>query len=215
MLWEKKDPKNPQKGGYLYLRETIYVRDKRAYTRKPRKLGSGDAYKNRHKYSLKKDIYCGKIVEIVPKDVILFKTYIENQGLDYTQIKIKSRFDELLHLFVDYLLDIHNLDKTEFYEGKKIAYLIANGYLSRETIDFIKRFQAKKNPETPKEIQRFAFRCEDAGIYDEDIIMNLYIKIIPTPDVKDMKEEIGELNKKKLIEKQFENFRDFMRKEYE
>lgn len=215
MLWEKRDPKNPEKGGYLYLRETLYIRDKRSLTRKPRKLGSGKAYENRSKYSKKKDIYCGKIVSIEPKHFISYQKYLEDSGEDYTEFKINSRFDNLLDSFIDYLLYINEIDKEEFQNGNKIAYSLANGFLSRETISFIKRFQTRGDPEDTKEIQRFSFRCEDSGIFDEDIIMNLYIKLIPTHDIKDIKEEIDELNKKKLIEKQFKNFRDYMRKEYE
>ncbi len=217
MLWEKKDLKKPDKRGYLYIRESIYERDKRSLTRKPRKLGTGKGHENRGKYTKKKDIYCGKIVEIAPKDLILFQTYIENQKLDYTELKINSRFEELIDLFVNYLLDIHDIGKDEFYNGNKVAYTIANGFLSRETIEFVKRFNAKGEDfaHTHFEISRFANRCEDSGIYDEDIILSLYMKIIPTKDYKDIKEELHEIRDKKLIEKKFNSFRDYMREEHE
>ena len=83
MLWEKKNIKNPETRGYLYLRETIYVRDKRTHKRKPKKLGSGSGYKERGKYSKKKDIYCGKIVECSMKKFINFRDYIKKPDEEF------------------------------------------------------------------------------------------------------------------------------------
>jgi hypothetical protein len=41
------------------------------------------------------------------------------------------------------------------------------------------------------------------------------MKIIPTKDYGDIKDELEEIKDKKLIEQKFNSFRDYMRKEHE
>lgn len=190
MLWEKKISNNEQRG-YLYIRETIYLRDKRTLKRKPPVKGDGSAYKQRGKYSKKKDIYCGKIIEDIQlQDTIQFKDYIEKKKQEkYLEYKTTSTFDQVLDDFIEYLLTIHNLDSKEFYEGKKKAYAIASGYLSKETINKIREFTPKYTTINYKELERFANKCLDAAIFDEEIIMLLYSKLLPQQKISEEFEE--------------------------
>lgn len=214
MLWEKKDIKNSEKRGYLYLRETLYVRDKRAYTRKPKKLGSGKAYKERGKYSKKKDYYCGKIEEIFPKKFITFREYLETINLSYLEFKLNSGYFTLLDKFIDYLLIIYDIEPKNFKLGPKKAYeLSTGGYLSREIIDFLKRFIVKKDPTSKKEIERFANRCFDCGIYDNEVIMALYVKISPEI-TNDISQELKDLRNKKMVSSDYDSYLDFMKQQH-
>jgi hypothetical protein len=216
MLWEKKNPKKPEGRGYLYLRESIYVRDKRSHTRKPNKLGSGKAKTQRGKYTKKKDIYCGKIIEIKPNSLLTFHEYLDLEDIAYLEFKINSDFNQILTKFVEYILYMYDIDKNTFYTGQKIAYEVNGGYLSTGTIDNIKKFVIRgRNSENKNEIERFANRCYDAGVFDEEIIMNLYVKI--TPDLENKEEietEIKELRKKGIKRREHNSFMDFMRKEH-
>ncbi|MCA9497074.1 MAG: hypothetical protein KC589_09085 [Nanoarchaeota archaeon] len=209
MFWIKKT-NFKQKDGYLYLRETIYERDKRTHIKKAKKLGSGKATSQRGKYSKKKDIYCGKVYEFEIKKYLHFKDYIESKAIDFLEYKINTPFDDILNDFVEYLLDIHNLNVPEFNNGKKKAYLIANGFLSKETLDWIRRFTIMGNPENSKEIERFAIRCKDSAIFDEEIIMTLYCKLIPEMIL----EEIQDERMPQIKEKEFSNMMDFMREQH-
>ncbi len=209
MLWEKKTSIG-QKFGYLYLRETIYIRDKRTIRKKRNPLNP--AKNQRAKYSKKKDIYCGKIEEITLKIPISFNEYIEIENKDYLKYKLENSFEDILDDYVNYLLYIHQIEKN-LYETKKIAFKLANSYLSKETINFIKRFELRGNSNSFREIQRFANRCEDAGIFDLDIIMLLYIKRIPNKkEAIKLKEEIDLLSKEKLQSICSSNLREFIKK---
>ena len=216
MLWEKKDPTKPQGRGYLYLRESIYVRDKRSHIRKPNKLGSGKATKERGKYTKKKDIYCGKIVEIKPKSLLTFSEYLDLENTQYLEFRINSSFEKVLDKFIEYILYMYEIDKKEFLEGPKVAYELNGGYLSRETIEHIRKFIIRgKNTENKNEIERFANRCYDAGVFDEEIIMTLYTKITPDLENKEeLEEELKELKKKGLKRRHHKSFMDFMRREH-
>ena len=217
MLWEKKDLKNPNKRGYLYLRESIYKRDKRTHTRKANKLGSGKATKERGKYTKKKDIYCGKIQEMKPISLITFEEYLALEDIKYLEFKLKSEFKAILDKFVEYILYMYGIDKKVFEKSKpKIAYELNGGYLSPITLEFITDFTIRtKNSDNKNEIERFANRCYDAGIFDQDIIMTLYTKI--TPEIENKEEieaEIRDLKENKLIKQKHKTFQDFMRKQH-
>lgn len=211
MLWEKKTSLN-QKRGYLYVRETIYVRDKRTLKRKPAKLGDGSAYKQRGKYSKKKDIYCGKIIDDVElKKTIPFKEYIKNfKKKDFLQYRTDVEFEILLDDFIEYLLFIHGLKKENLFEGNKKAYAIATGYLSRGTLQRVKEFTPKSTMIDYKELERFANRCFDSGIFDEEIIMLLYSKLLPQGYIEEEFEE-----EFSIISQKHRGLRDFIQKEHD
>ncbi len=214
MLWEKRSSLK-QKRGYLYIRETIYERDKRTLKRKAPKLGDGSATKERWKYSKKVDIYCGKIIEDTPlKHLITFRQYVEQiYSQTFLEYKTKIPFSDLLEDFISYILYVHEIDKKEFFEGKKVAYALSSGYLSREGIEFLRRFSLKKNPLISSEIERFANRCLDIGIYDDEIIMLLYMKLLPQEDTKLLEQELSE--KFEELEIQSHNsFKDFIKTEH-
>lgn len=210
MFWIKKT-NFKQKDGYLYLRETIYERDKRSHIKKAKKLGTGKATIERGKYSKKKDIYCGKVYEYEIKKYIHFKDYIESKAIDFLEYKISTPFDDILEDFTEYLLNIHKLNKEDFYNGKKKAYLLANGFLCKETLEWLRKFTIIGNPENPKEIERFAIRCKDSAIFDEEIIMTLYTKLIPEMTLEEIRDE----KIPQIKEKEFTDMMDFMRKEHE
>ncbi len=200
-----------EKRGYLYIRESIYKRDRRTLKRKPSKLCDGSATKERGKYSIKKDIYCGKIYEIEPIKLDSFKDYIhKNIEQDFLNFKLNIKFADLIDIFVSYLLDIYEIDEIEFYEGKKKVYTIGEGYLSREGILWLKRFNIKGDYDNSKEIERFNYRCEDIGIYDEDIINVLYLKLIPQIDNRDISEDYNVVDKDSPKQKH-KNFKSFIK----
>lgn len=198
------------KRGYLYIRESIYKRDKRTLKKKPSKLGDGTATKERGKYTIKKDTYCGKIYEINIKYILTFEDYLrkEYKDFDFINYKTKSTFDIITDNFIDYLLYCYDLDKEEFFTGKKKVYQINSGYLSKETILWLKRFQFNKNPYSKTESNRFFNRCLDIGIFEEEIIKLLYSKLLPD-DIQQEKEE----DEKKLEFKRLKlnKYRDFMK----
>ncbi len=212
MLWEKKNTKNPEKRGYLYLRETIYVRDGRTLKRKPKKLGDGSGAKNRGKYSIKKDIYCGKII---PLKMVKFNSFKDFLGLDsdkYLDYRLHSEFGVILEDFISYLIDIFDIDRDDF-ENKKQAYEVAGGYLSLITIDFLKRFIVRVGFDEKVEIERFANRCVDCGIFDNDVIIALFTKIAPE-EYTDVREELENLKKEKMDSSSHKSMMDFMREEH-
>jgi hypothetical protein len=212
MLWEKKNTKTPEKRGYLYLRETIYVRDGRTLKRKPKKLGDGSGAKNRGKYSIKKDIYCGKII---PLRMVKFNSFRDFLGLDsdkYLDYRLHSEFGIILEDFISYLIDIFEIDRDEFL-NKKQAYEVAGGYLSLITIDFLKRFIVRVGFDEKVEIERFANRCVDCSIFDNDVIIALFTKIAPE-EYTDVREELESLKKEKIEASSHDSMMDFMRKEH-
>jgi hypothetical protein len=212
MLWEKKNTKSPEKRGYLYLRETIYVRDGRTLKRKPKKLGDGSGAKNRGKYSIKKDIYCGKII---PLKMVKFNSFRDFLGFDsdkYLDYRLHSEFGIILEDFISYLIDIFEISRDDF-ENKKQAYEIAGGYLSLITIDFLKRFIVRVGFDEKVEIERFANRCVDCGIFDNDVIIALFTKIAPE-EYTDVREELESLKKEKMDSSSHDSMMDFMRSEH-
>lgn len=212
MFWIKKT-KASNKTGYLYLRETVYVRDKRTLKKSPKKVGDRTASAKRGKYSKKKDIYCGKIIELNLKHFISFQEYVENiLKKKYLEFKINSSFESLLRDFQNFLLYIYDIKKEEFENNKKKAYYIAGGFLCKQTIEYVLKFQINGDPENPKEIERFSNRCKDASIFDEEIIMNLYVKMMPNV-VEDVQKEIEELEKIKT-KVEITSFENYMRGEH-
>jgi hypothetical protein len=212
MLWEKKNTKMPEKRGYLYLRETVYVRDGRTLKRKPKKLGDGSGAKNRGKYSVKKDIYCGKIIT---KKMIKFTSFMNFLNFDsdkYLDYRLHEEFGVILNDFISYLLDIFEIDVDDF-ENKKLAYEIAGGYLTPITVDFLKRFIVRVGFDEKIEIERFANRCVDCGIFDNDVIIALFTKIAPE-EYTDVREELESLKKEKMDTSSHESMMEFMREEH-
>lgn len=212
MLWEKKNTKKPDVRGYLYLRETIYVRDGRTLKRKPKKLGDGSGARNRGKYSIKKDIYCGKIVPMPMKKFTSFKQFLNKDDDTYLDYRLDSDFDVILNEFISYLLDIFEIEREDF-ETKKISYEVGVGYLSLITLDFLRRFVVRKGFEENVEIERFANRCMDCAIFDNEIIIALFSKIAPE-DYTDVREELESLKSHKNERKEYDKFSDFMRREH-
>lgn len=210
MFWIKSNNLKT-KNDYLYLRETVYIRDKRSLKRIPRKLGNGDATKNRGKYSKKKDIYCGRIYNIELKQINTFNEYLEiikKQQTDFLEYKLNSSFDKILYDFVDYLLHIYNIEKEDFFSNKKKAYFTGNGFLCKETIDYILRFKLKVgNSNEKKDFERFALRCIDCAIFDEEIISVLYMKLNHAS--KKQEEEIIKIEKGN-----YSNYQEFMKNQY-
>lgn len=193
------------KRGYLYIRETVYVRDRRSHKRLPYKLCDGSARKERGKYSKKKDIYCGKIEEIEIRRILTFKDYLKKRNIEYNLFKIDSNYDVILDTFVDYLLYIYEIDKDLFFSKKKKVYAINNGYLSKETIEWLRRFNIRKGYSSQKELERFSFRCEDVGVFDEDVVSIMFSKIMPKEslihtDIEDKSTELEKIDVKSLRE---------------
>jgi len=203
-----------EKRGYLYIRESVYKRDKRTLKKKPSKLGDGSATKERGKYTIKKDTYCGKINEIQIINILTFRDFLYRQYKDhnFTDYKINSNFDKILDDFIDYLLYSYDLDKKDFFEGKKKVYQVNSGYLSKETLAWLKRFQFNKNPYSQTESRRFTNRCLDIGVFDEEIIQLLYSKLLPDDIQEEKEEHEKELEFKRL---KLNKYRDFMRQSLE
>jgi len=211
VLWERPS-KFKDKKGYLYLRETIYVRDGRTLKRS-RNSFDGTATKERGKYSKKKDIYCGKIIEPEMKKILDFRQFIESKGIDYLKFKTESSFDKILDNFVEFLLEMYGLDKKNVFNSKKKqAFQISTGFLCPQTIDFVKKYSPRsQNVGNPKDLERFSNRCLDTGIFDEEVIMSLYLKLFPEEDVKDFKKEIEELEEHKLDDVSTKNLYGFLK----
>jgi len=92
-----------EKRGYLYIRESVYKRDKRTLKKKPSKLGDGSATKERGKYTIKKDTYCGKINEIQIINILTSRDFLYRRYKHYkfTAYKINFNFDQRLHEVID------------------------------------------------------------------------------------------------------------------
>lgn len=194
-----------KKRGYLYLRETVYVRDKRSLKRTPCKLCDGKATKQRGKYSQKIDTYCGKIEEIRIKHIITFQDYLKKEKIEYIEFKQISNYEQIIDKFVDYLLYIYEIDKDLFFSKKKRVYAVNYGYLSTQTINWLKSFRIRKGYNYETELERFSYRCQDTGIFDEDIISLLFSKIMPkdsliNTDIEDKNSELLKIKVKSLRE---------------
>lgn len=208
MLWEKVSYK--QKRGYLYIRETIYQRDKR--TLKKSKSNLEKVSKQRWKYSKKKDIYCGKIIVIEPKEFITFKEYIlkKYKEKDFTNYKLNISFENLLNDFVSYLLKIHHLKEEELYSRPKKAFNIGTGYLSNQTIEYLKRFNVRENYNLENELERFANRAFDTAIFDEEIVVLLFMKLLDDKQTNTLEKSYPQINSES-----FNSFKDFIKREHD
>lgn len=219
MLWEKKTKKqilsNSNQRGYLYIRETYYKRDKRTLKKKIGK-GDGSATKKRGRYSKKKDIYCGKIIELNTNKMVSFRNYQkEHIKEDFLEYKYNNDFDVILNDFIKYLFFLYDIDKNFLEIDKKIAYsLSSGGYLSKETINYLKKFKLNSNFFSKYEIERFVNRCLDTGIFDEEIIMTLYLKLLPKEDSLDLQKELEDLADFKLKSLNIDSFASFIKEEY-
>jgi len=193
-MFREKLKKNSDEPGYLYIRETVYKRDRRTLKRIPKKLGNGDATKTRGKHSKKVDIYCGRIIPCEMKYFINFEDYLKEKNIDIQIFKLKSNFNEILNEFVNYLIFIYDIDYIEFYdENQKKCYKIGNGYISPIILSWFKRFNLNGNPNNLSELKRFAYRCQDIGIFDDEITHKLYLKLIPEEFLGDIDKEIKEM----------------------
>ena len=210
MFWIKK-LKPEDETGYLYLRKTVYIRDKRSHKRTPNTRGDRRKTSERGKYSKKRDFYCGKIEDRNPVKLVEFKDYLKK--LNFEHYKETKDFDTILDDFRDYLLFIHDISKEEYNSKKKTAYLLAEGFLCKETLDYLREFNLRKGYTTANEFERFYNRAKDASIFDEEIIMTLFLKLMPDY-TKEIKAEIKKLEKHRLETQQTSNFRDYMRGEH-
>ena len=206
-MFREKLSKKPNERGYLYIRDTYYERDKRTLKRKPSIYGNGSAKEERGKYSKKKDIYCGKIHEVEVQKIESFKYYIKKESRDYIFYITNTEFNDLIDKFVEYLLYIYEIPKGDFYNSKKQVYTFAEGFCSKDIINWLKSFKLNTNYYSYSEIKRFYNRCQDCSIFDEDIINALYLKLVPDIDREEIKKEIEDLKKIKM---QKENFKDLM-----
>ncbi|MFW6285898.1 MAG: hypothetical protein ACOC16_01885 [Nanoarchaeota archaeon] len=211
-MFREKLHKDPNKRGYLYIRDSFYKRDKRTLKKTPKKLSDGTASKKRGKYSKKKDIYCGRIYEVELKRIESFRDYLENNNKDYLKQINKLDFNHLIDEFVKYLLYIYDVNIDEFYSSKKKVYTFADGYCSQDTIKWLKRFNLSSDFYSKSQMKRFYNRCQDCSIFDEDVIQILYLKLIPDIHNKeDIKEEIQNLKTKRLQKKTFHDLMSFMK----
>lgn len=240
MLWEKKTSKqikeNSESRGYLYLRESIYIRDKRTLQRKPKHLGDGSKQKERNKYIKKKDTYLGKINEIIPNYYLSFEDYIIShiqKETDFLYYVLQYSFDEIFFDYIDYLQEIYSFQisvsqdmikyygiKKEFDSLKTITYALkTGGFLNIVLIQRAYTFQCRIVDEVSKtDFNNFSARCFDCGIVDEYIQIVLYSKLINAVNVQELEEEIAQLriekeNEKKVEENSFESFMRSMHKD--
>lgn len=207
MFREKLIPGSSERG-YLYIRDSVYIRDRRTLKKIPKKFGCGKATKERGKYSKKKDIYCGRIIEIKPKNLISFKEYLEKENIDSTLFKISFGFKEILERFVEYILYVYDLKSIDFYSKRKKVYTVGEGYMSPIILNWFTKFEIKGNFHSSKEFKRFYNRAQDCGIFDEEIIQILYLKLIPEVEKEDLLKEIQNLKEINLeeVSSSFKNF---------
>lgn len=177
MFWIKLSKKDNTKE-YLYLRETIYIRDKRSLIRKPRKLSKINNFSKRYIYSKKKDIYCGKIINKDIKISLSFEDFINKQKniQDFLKYTLDIEFNDLIDDFISFLLYIYDIKKEVFFLEKKV-FRLQIGFFCLNTIDFLKRFRIDKNKKEINEFKRFYNRALDVGIFEEDIISILFSKL--------------------------------------
>jgi len=215
-MFREKLTKNLDERGYLYIRESYYERDGRTLKRKPKKLCDGSATKNRHKYSKKRDIYCGKIKE---KEIEILENFedfysiVQNNQKEFTIFKIESTFEELLDTFIDYLLYVYKIDKQTYEKNTpKHAYALGDGFLSPIIISWLLRFNINGSCDNPNEIQRFTYRCQDCGIFDEEIINILYLKLVPDTKRQEITQEIRQMQKSTQNPIRYKGLYDFLKK---
>ena len=180
--------------GYLYIRESVYIRDKRTLQRKPARLGSGSATLERGKYTKKIDIYCGKIIELKLIKFDTFKEYLTSNNLKFLEFLTSSSFEELFNTYIDYLLHIYDLPLSLFSTSKKV-YALGSGYLCPKIIDWYLKFEIRGSSDSLKQFRRFYLRSMDIGIHDMEIIESLYLKLSPHLSLDEVKEEITSMQK--------------------
>ena len=213
-MFREKLRANSDERGYLYIRETVYTRDGRTLKRIPRKLGNGEATKNRGKYSKKVDIYCGRIIEKQLIHFINFSDWVEKKGIDFTIFKLNSDFNEILDEFINYVLYIYDIDYLEFYESEtKKVFALGNGFISPIVISWLKRFNINGNPNNLSELKRFAYRCQDCCIFDDEIVHLLYLKMVPEVFSADIAEEIKNMRFAKMFDEKekFNGLKSFLK----
>ena len=213
-MFREKLRANSDERGYLYIRETIYERDGRTLKRIPRKLGNGEATKNRGKYSKKIDIYCGRIIEKKIIHFINFSDWINNKGLDFHIFKLNSDFNTILNEFINYILYIYEIDYLEFHESSiKKVYALGSGFISPIVISWLKRFNINGNPNNLSELKRFAYRCQDCCIFDDEIVHLLYVKMIPKELSDNLANEIKDMRFAKMFDekKKFSGLKGFLK----
>ncbi len=236
MLWEKKTSKQIKEKlesrGYLYLRESIYSRDRRTLQRKPKHLGDGSKQKERNKYIKKKDTYLGKINEISPDFYLTFENYIIShiqKEQDFLYYVLQYKFDEIFFDYIDYIQELYTLPisiskntikyygiKEEFTNLKSKTYeLKTGGFLNIILINRAFNFECRKVSEVSStDYNNFSARCFDCGITDEYIQIVLYSKLIHVENIQELEEEIAQLKIQKEQEKSHEedSFESFMRR---
>lgn len=235
MLWEKKTTKqvkeNSSQRGYLYLRVSVYSRDKRTLKKKARYLGDGTAYKERNKHISKKDYYLGKIIEIKPNSFLSFQDYIIVQlqkEEDYLNYILHYSFEDIFFDFISYLQEVYDLSFSNLKSEIKFSSfdLLLKQKISKQTLALktggffnillLKRvfdFIPKRRDEINQiDFKFFSNRCLDAGIFDEYIQIILYIKTLNSQVSESVEEEIFQLDAESLSHRIENSFEDFMRK---
>lgn len=234
MLWEKKTSKQIREKselrGYLYLRESVYIRDKRTLQRKPKHLGDGSKHKNRNQYIKKKDTYLGKIIEISPSRYMSFQDYIIShiqKESDFLYYVLQYSFEEIFYDCISYLEEIYEFDihiskkDLKLLEDKilrlkiKTYALKTGGFFNIILFKRAFEFECRKENEISKvDFNNFSARCFDCGIVDEYIQIVLYSKLIHTQNLEELEEEIAQLQFNQLHEKKIEedSFEEFMRR---
>jgi len=204
------------RGKYVYLKESVYVRDKRTMTRKPRKLGSGNF--NQNKYVTKKETYIGKLVKIeTPKQFYLYETFLLNRDIkDFNKFLEEIEYDALFDSYLEYLHELYNITKEDFEKKNIVYYTDSCIYFSLKLIDWTKsfKFSPKYHHTDRKEMERFIDRCELIGIIHKQVIMALYEKLCPKRDenemIAEMQREIDGLDKKKMKKLTVSDIKDFI-----
>ncbi len=203
MFREKlKSDKNQR--GYLYIRDSVYLRDKRTLKKTPRKKGDGIATKERGKYSVKKDIYCGKIIEVSLKNVITFAEFLLLQNQTIDMLKDMS-YDDIINTYIKYVLYVYQIEAMDFFSNNKQVYTVGDGYFSLLILKWFKQFSVKTYLPSIKDFERFYYRCQDCGIFDDELIHILYLKFMP-----EIKQETKET--KQVIQKNtYNSLTDFIK----
>ena len=239
MLWEKKTSKqikeNSENRGYLYLRESVYSRDRRTLQRKPKHLGDGSKHKNRNQYIKKKDTYLGKIIELSCDFYLSFEDYIIShiqKENDYLYYILQYSFDEIFFDYIDYLQEIYSFDiqitkdfitnfnsqhnEKEIKKLKTKTYALqSGGFFNIILLHKVFNFECRKIDEISfTDFNNFSARCHDSGIIDEYIQIVLYSKLINTENLQELEEEITQLRLEKENQHitQEDSFESFMRK---
>lgn len=201
---------------YVYLKESVYIRDKRTMTRKPRRLGSGTF--NQNKYVKKKETYIGKLVKIdKPEKFYLYEKYLEEKGIiDSDKHISETEYGELFDSYLGYLNELYEISSEDLEKTNIVYYTDSCIYFSKKLTDWAKsfKFSPKYHHTDKKEMERFIDRCELIGIVHKGVITALYEKLCPKIDEKEMmaemQNEFEEMDKKKLKKLTVSELRDFI-----